>query len=65
MYEDFFHNLLKVILTALVILGFQIITIVLASRFGWFLWIIKKVMDIRSKYLHKKFNSKEHSHPED
>lgn len=52
-----FRNVLEIILTAFAILAFQLTIIVLGSRFGWFLWLIKKILHIRSKYLHKKLKS--------
>lgn len=65
MSESFIYNLIEVVLTALAILTFQITLIVLGSRFGWFLWVIKKFLHIRSKYLHKKLKSKRHSYQEE
>jgi hypothetical protein len=65
MSEPFFHNLIEVVSTAIGILLFQLTFVILGSRYGWFLWLGKKILKLRSIYLHKKMEEKGRINQED
>jgi hypothetical protein len=65
MSEAFFHNFIEVVLTAFGILLFQLTFIVLGSRYGWFLWIGKRILQLRSAYLQKKMKADDRTNQED
>ncbi|WP_025025476.1 hypothetical protein [Caldalkalibacillus mannanilyticus] len=54
MSEPLIHDIAEILISAFCILLFQITFIILGSRFGWFLWIIKKFLEFRRKREHKK-----------
>lgn len=53
------ENVLEVVLMALSILTFQLLVIILGLRYGLFLWIIKKILQLRATYLQNKAKKKE------
>jgi hypothetical protein len=65
MSEPFFHNVIEVVSTAFGIILFQLTFIILGSRYGWFLWIGKKILKLRSIYLQKKMEEKDRINQED
>jgi hypothetical protein len=65
MSEPFFHNFIEVVLTAFGILIVQLTFIIIGSRFGWFLWIGKRILKLRSNYLQKKLDAEGRSNQED
>ncbi|MDQ0338899.1 hypothetical protein J2S00_001685 [Caldalkalibacillus uzonensis] len=55
------QNLLKILTIAFIMLCIQLIAVVLASRFGLFIWLLKRIFAFRARVLKKEADEKKQS----